>query len=208
MSYARLEHELRRVADALRQHEARLEGAKLAAAAGRLDTALAKFSGLLDDLLRASDPAVESLRRLLASDETRRALDAKALKTIFKQATGKALTLKSGEGREGDERRFVEGAVKHARVAQAAATLRVRLEEAARPLPAARDREALLGELWALGRLDESALELRKPRLLADVELLHAMAGHAYVKFTPRTSPKTLLANLLKFARRVNENTA
>ncbi len=208
MSYARLEQELRRVADALREHEPRLEGAKLAAAAARLDAALLKFSGLLDDLLRACDPAVDALRRLLADDEARRLLDAKALKAIFKQATGKALTLKAGEGREADERRFVEGAVKQGRVAQALSELRARLDEAARPAPDARDREAVLKELWALGRLDEAALELRKPRLLADVELLHAMAGHAYVKFTPRTSPKTLLANLVKFARRVNENTA
>ncbi len=208
MSYERLASELQRVAGALSEHERRLEGAKLAAAASRLDTALAKFADLLDELLRAVDPEVEALRQALAGESGRRHLDAKALKLLFKSATGKALTLKAGEAREADERRFVEGALKHGRVAQTLVAVRACLTDAARPAPDPGDREALLAELWRLGRLSAAELELETPRLLGDFELLRAMAGHAYVKVSARSSPKTVLANLVKFARRVNENTA
>jgi hypothetical protein len=34
------------------------------------------------------------------------------------------------------------------------------------------------------------------------------MAGFAYVKLTAKSAPKTIFSNLVKFARRVQENTA
>ncbi len=208
MSYAHLARELRRIAGELDAHAARLEGARLATAAERLESALARLDALLEDARRGADREVAALRQALASEAGRRHLDARALKLLFKSAVGKALTLKAGEPREADERRFVEGAVKHARAAQALRAVRARLAEAERPAPDPGDREALLQELWRLGRLAPPDLDLETPRLLAAPELLRAMAAHAYVKFTARTPARTLLANLVKFARRVNENTA
>ena len=89
-----------------------------------------------------------------------------------------------------------------------AVALAALLAGASRPAPDPGDREKVLAELWRLGALGEGDLEIEKVRLLENEALLRAMAGYAYVKVTPRSAPKSIFTSLLKFARRVQENTA
>lgn len=208
MSYRRLAEGLKRVSERVLAHEQHLQGTRLAAAAEKLEAALQKFSALLEDGLRGVDPAALALRDRLERDEARRRLDPKTLKLLAKKATGKALTLKATDAPHEQRQRFLEAAVKLGRVEEAAAALGAFLAQAARPAPDPADRERVLAELWRLGALGEAELEVEKTRLLENPELLRAMAGYAYVKVTARSSPKSILAALLKFARRVQENTA
>lgn len=207
MSYRRLAEGLKRVSERVLAHEEHLQGTRLAAAAEKLEAALQKFSALLEDGLRGLDPAALALRDRLESDEARR-LDAKTLKLLARKATGKALTLKATDAPHEQRRRFLEAAVKLGRVDEAAAALGAFLAQAARPAPDPADRERVLAELWRLGALGEAELEVEKARLLENPELLRAMAGYAYVKVTARSAPRSILAAVLKFGRRVQENTA
>lgn len=208
MSYKRLAEDLRQTAAAVLSHEDHLEGPKLAAAAEKLEGTLRKFSELLRDQLRGFDPAAVALRALLESEPARHTLDAKALKLLAKKVTGKALTLKATDASQDQRKRFLDAAVKAGRAEEAATALGALLAGAARPAPDPGDREKVLAELWRLGTLGEAELEIEKARLLENPVLLRAMAGFAYVKLTAKSAPKTIFSNLVKFARRVQENTA
>lgn len=208
MSYKALVDQLRHVAETVSRHEASLKGTKLASAAEKLEATLSKFAALLQDSLRGVDPAAIALRDLLETDPARRILDLKALKVLAKGASGKALTLRAGESAEDQRRRFLEAVVKLGKVGEATVALKGLLASAARPAPDPGDREKVLAELWRLGKLGEADLEVEKARLLGNPNLLRAMAGYAYVKVTARSAPKTIITNLVKFARRVQENTA
>lgn len=208
MSYQSLADQLRRTADTLAAHAARLQGTKLADAAGKVAAALKKLDAALQDALKGSDPAVFALRDLLETRDARSALDTPALKALAKRASGKALTLKATDTPEDRRRRFLDAMVKLERVHDATVALRALLEAASRPAPDPSDRERVLEEVWRLAKLGETELEVEKERLLANPQLLRAMALHTYVKVTAKSSPKTVFANLLKFARRVQENTA
>jgi hypothetical protein len=208
VSYGDLAVRLKQAAETVGRHEASLQGVKLASAAEKLDAALSRFMALVQDSLRGIDPAAIALRDLLASEEARRLLDAKSLKLLAKQASGKPLTLKATDAADDHRRRFLEAMVKLGRVEDGTAKLRALLADASRPAPDPADREKVLADLWRLGTLGETELEVEKARLIANVPLLRAMAGYAYVKVTARSAPKTIFANLVKFARRVAENTA
>lgn len=208
MSYARLAHELQAVARQVAEHEGKLEGVRLARAAERLEAALGQFRTVVDEALRGFAPAVVGLRDLLESEGARSRLDAKTLKLLAKKATAKALTLKTTESPADHRKRFLDLAVKHGRAEEATLALRTFLAGAARSAPPLGDRDQVLAELWRLGALSEADFEIEKPALLEKPELLRAMAGYAHVKTTARTSPKTMLTNLVKFARRVQENTS
>jgi len=208
VSYRRLAESLGEASRTILAHEDDLQGPKLASAAEKVEAALARFSALLQNELRGFDPAVVALRDRLETEEARRVLDAKALKLLARKATGKALTLKATDTPEDQRRRFLEAAVKHGRVGEADAALAGLLANLSRPSPAVDDRDKVLAELWRLGTLADADLEVEKGRLLDNPDLLRAMAGFAYVKVTARSSPKTIFANLIKFARRVQENTA
>jgi hypothetical protein len=208
VSYARLAHELQATAQQVAAHERQLEGVPLARAAERLEAALRQFRSALDDALRGFAPAVVALRDLLESEGARSRLDAKTLKLLAKKASAKALTLKAADTPADQRKRFLDQAVKLGRAEEAALALRAFLAGAARPSPALDDRDKVLAELWRLGALSEADFEIEQPALLEKPDLLRAMAGYAHVKTTTRTSPKTMLTNLVKFARRVQENTS
>lgn len=208
MSYRKLADELKRTAETLLRHEAELGGGKLAAAAEKVETALSKFTEILQEGLRGFDPSAVALRDLLETDGARRALNSKTLKLLAKKASGKALTLKATETPSDQRRRFHEAMVKLRRVDEAAVGLKALLAGASRPAPDPEDRDKVLAELWRLGTLGEPDLEVEKARLIENPTLLRAMAGYAFVKFTAKSAPKTIFANLVKFARRVQENTA
>jgi len=208
VSYRELADQLRRCAETVTRHEASLQGAKLAGAAEKLEAALSKFVGVLQDCLRGVDPAAIALRDLLETESARRILDAKTLKILAKVASGKTLSLKAGDSGADQRRRFLESVVKLGRVDEATNALKGLLAGASRPVPDPSDRDKVLAELWRLGTLGEADLEVEKARLLGNAQLLRAMAGYAYVKVTARSAPKTIFTNLVKFARRVQENTA
>jgi hypothetical protein len=199
---------MKRVSERVLAHEAHLQGTKLATAAEKLEAALLKFSAVLEDGLRGFDPAAVELRDRLETEAARRLLDARTLKLLAKKATGKALTLKAADAPHEQRQRFLEAAVKLGRVDEAAAALAALLAGASRPAPDPGDREKVLAELWRLGALGEGDLEMEQARLLENEALLRAMAGYAYVKVTPRSAPKSIFSSLVKFARRVQENTA
>jgi len=208
VSYRELAYQLRRTAETVTRHEASLQGPKLASAAEKLEGTLSKFAAVLQDSLRGVDPAAIALRDLLETEPARRILDAKTLKVLAKGASGKALTLKASDSAADQRRRFLEAVVKLGKVDEATVALKGLLAGASRPAPDPGDREKVLAELWRLGTLEEADLEVEKARLLGNPSLLRAMAGYAYVKVTAKSAPKTIVANLLKFARRVQENTA
>lgn len=208
MSYRSLAEQLQRTAETMARNEAALQGAKLATAAEKLESALSKFTVALRDVLRGVDPAAVALRDLLETEGARRILDAKTLKLLAKKASGKALTLKAADSPSDQRRRFLDAMVKLGRVDEATAGFKGLLAGASRPAPDPGDREKVLAELWRLGTLSEADLEIEKARLFENETLLRAMAGYAYVKVTAKSAPKTIFANLVKFARRVQENTA
>jgi hypothetical protein len=206
VSYRELAGELEQIARRVREHESRLTGARLAAAADRVTAAARKFAGLLDGVLRGFDPEAVALRELLETDAAREALDGKALRLLAKKATGKALPLKAADAPQDARRRFLELAVAQGKAGEAAAAARAFLAAAGAPGPDAGDREAVLAEVWKLGTLPPVELELARARLLRNERLLRAMAGCTFVKTTPRSKPATIFAAVVKFARRVNEN--
>jgi hypothetical protein len=208
VSYRRLAEELKEAAAAVLTHADQLEGTKLAAAAEKLEGTLSKFTTLLRDQLRGFDPAAVALRDLLESEVARQLLDSKTLKLLAKKATGKALTLKATDAPQDQRKRFLEAVVKLGKVDEAATAVGALLAGASRPAPDPGDREKVLAELWRLGTLGEADLEVEKARLIENPTLLRAMAGFAYVKVTAKSAPKTIFSNLVKFARRVQENTA
>lgn len=208
MSYRELADKLKRAAETLVRHEADLGGSKLASAAEKLEAALSKFVVILEDGLRGSDPSAVALRDLLETAVARRVLDSKTLKLLAKKASGKALTLKAIDTAGDQRRRFLEAMVKLGRVDEATVGLKALLAGASRPAPDPGDRDKVLEELWRLGTLGEPDLEVEKARLIENPALLRAMAGYAFVKVTAKSAPKTIFANLVKFARRVQENTA
>jgi hypothetical protein len=208
VSYRSLAERLQQIAETVGRNEPALKGPKLAAAAERLEGSLVTFAAALQEALRGVDPAAVALRDLLETDGTRRILDAKTLKLLAKKASGKALTLGAADSSSDQRRRFFDAMVKLGRVDEATTGLKGLLATAARPAPDPGDREKVLAELWRLGTLTEADLEVEKARLFANESLLRAMAGYAYVKVTAKSAPKTVFANLVKFARRVQENTA
>jgi hypothetical protein len=208
VSYRRLVERLTSVAGTIVAHEGHLEGVKLAAAAEKLEAAASRFSALLHDQLRGFDPAAVALRDLLETEAARQLLDAKTLKLLGKRVTGKALTLKASDTPADHRKRFLEAALKLGKLDGAATAVGALLVEASRPAPDPGDREKVLAELWRLGKLADADLEIERARLMQNPALLRAMAGYAYVKVTPKSAPKTIFANLVKFARRVQENTA
>jgi hypothetical protein len=206
VSYDGLAADLERIARRVREHGERLGGARLAAAADRLAVAARRFAGLLDGALRGLDPDAVALRELLESEAGRAALDGKALRLLARKATGKTLTLRATDAPQDSRKRFLDLAVTRDRAGAAAAAVRAFLEAEASPGPDAGDREAVLAEVWALGRLAGPDLELARARLLRNERLLRAMAGYTFVRTTPRSKPATIFAAVVKFARRVNEN--
>jgi hypothetical protein len=208
VSYRSLADDLLRVAEAIREHEGGLEGTQLAAAAERLRAALRRFDTLLKNSLRGEDPAVAVLRSLLETPAARTALDDKVLRLLVKKHTGRTLSLKRGDTPGDRRRRFADAIVKAGRAEEAAVAIRAYLDRATLPAPQPEDRERVLEELWRLASLDEFALAVAQQRLLGDERLLRAMAGYAFIKVAPRSRPKSIFAALLKFSRRVRENTA
>lgn len=208
MSYESLADQLRRTADTLAANASRLQGTKLAEAADKVAAALKKLEAALQAALKESDPAVFALRDLLETKDARSALDAPTLKALAKRVSGKALTLKATDTPEDRRRRFLDAMVKLEKAHEATVALRALLEAASRPAPDPSDRERVLDEVWRLAKLGEMELEVERERLLANPQLLRAMALHTYVKVTVKSAPRTIFANLLKFARRVQENTA
>ncbi len=206
MSYRVLADQLERIARRVREHEDRLEGVKLAAAAEKLTAAARKFGDLLDGTLRGLDPDAVDLRALLESESVRAALDGKALKLLARKAAGKTLGVKGTDAPQDARKRFYDLAVAQGRAREAAAAVRAFLESEGSPGPDAADRDAVLAEVWKLGTLSGADLELARARLLKNEPLLRAMAGHTYVKATPRSRPATIFAAVVKFAKRVNEN--
>jgi hypothetical protein len=208
VSYRALADDLQRVAAAIRGHEGALQGTQLASAAERLHTALRKFDALLKADLRGVDPAAGVLRDLLETPAARDALDGKLLRLLGKKHTGRTLSLKKDDTPGDRRQRFYDTMVKAGRAAEAAVAIRAYLERATLPAPPPGDRERVLEELWRLANLDEFALAVAQQRLLEDEKLLRAMAGYAFIKISPRSRPKSIFAALLKFSRRVKENTA
>jgi hypothetical protein len=206
VSYETLAVTLEGIGKRLRQHAAHVEGAKLAAAAEKLESAATKFAALLDGALRGFDPDTVALRELLESASARESLDAKALKLIAKKSTGKALTLKAADTPQDARARLLDLAAKQAKAADVARAVRDYLDGIAAPGPEATNREAVLAEVWKLGKLSGPDLELAKERLVRNEALLRAMAAFTFVKTTPRSKPAAIFAALVKFAKRVNEN--
>jgi hypothetical protein len=206
VSYDALADQLERIARRVREHEGRLDGLKLAAAADRLTVTARKFSGLLDAALRGMDPDAVRLRELLESETARAALDGKALRLLAKKAAGKSLTVKATDAPQDARKRFFDLAVAQGRAREAAAAVRQFLEAEGSAGPPPDDREAVLAEVWKLGALSGADLELAKARLLRNDRLLRAMAGYSFVRTSPRSTPAGIFAAVVKFARRVNEN--
>jgi hypothetical protein len=208
VSYTRLAELLTRAGQAIATNEDALQGTKLAAAAEKLEPAVNKFMALLGEALRGVDPSVVALRDLLETEPVQRVLDVKTVKILAKKLSGKALTLKATDTASDRRRRFLDAMVKHGRTEEACVGLRAALSGLARPAPDPENRDAVLAELWRLGTLSDTELEMETTRYVENPSLLRAMAGYAYVKVTAKSAPKTIFANLLKFARRVQENTA
>lgn len=208
MSYSTLADNLRRTADELRVREAALTGPKLAASAEKLSNALARFEALMRDALRGEDPEAIALRDLLETVAVRERLDGKTAKLLLKKAAGKSLPLKKDDTPQDLRRRFLEAAVKADRAGEVLVAVRAHIENIARPLPQPEDRERVLAELWRLASLDEADLAVERDRLLVNHALLRAMAGYAFIKLTAKTTDKSIFNALVKFSRRVRENTA
>lgn len=208
MSYRMLAENLHGTAESLRLHEASLSGHKLAASAEKLATALAKFDTLVREALRGEDPEAIALRNLLETEAVRERLDGKTAKLLLKKAAGKSLPLKKDDTPQDLRRRFLEAAIKAELVGQTLVTVRVHIERITRPLPPPGDRQQVLAELWRLAGLDETELAVEQERLFADPALLRAMAGYAFIKLTAKTTDKSIFNALVKFSRRVRENTA
>jgi hypothetical protein len=206
VSYDALAGELEQIARRVREHQARLDGVKLAGAADRLAVAARRFSGLLDGALRGLDPDTLALRELLESETARDGLDARTLRLLAKKGTGKALALKATDAPQDARRRLLDLAVAQGRTREVAAAVRGFLETEGAPDPDAADRDAVLAQVWKLADHSGADLELARARLLRNERLLRAMASHTYVRTTPRSKPATIFAAVLKFAKRVKEN--
>lgn len=206
MSYQNLADDLTRTAERLRAHDADLQGVKLAKAAERLRGSVKRFGATLEALLRGVDPAAIALKSLLDSPDARKRLDARSLRLLSKKATGKPVTLKRTDAPRDQRRRLLEAAVKHGKVREVTQAVRAFLLDARRPAPDLENREAVLEVLWSLGKLSGTDLEIEKLRLIENEALLRSMAGFAYVKTTPRSTPRAILTRLVKFSQRVREN--
>jgi len=208
MSYRTLAENLQSAAKNLLVHETSLNGLKLAASAEKLASALAKFDTLVRDAIRGEDPEAIALRDLLETEAVRERLDGKTAKLLLKKAAGKSLPLKKDDTPQGLRRRFLEAAIKAEIAGQALVAVRAHIQHITRPLPSPGDREQVLAELWRLACLDETALAVERERLFTDPALLRAMAGYAFIKLTAKTTDKSIFNALVKFSRRVRENTA
>ncbi len=208
MSYEALANELEQTARELRVEVAALQGIPLAKAAERLLPSLRKLRDALMAAKRGTDPDTAALREALESGEARSALDPKTIRALTKRATGKAVTLKTGDSPEDHRRRLLDAAVKQGSSGEVLTALKALLANRARPAPEPTDREAVLAELWRLGRLAPEDLDFERQRLADNLPLLQSMASHAYVKMTARSSPRTIVTKLVKFAQRVQENTS
>lgn len=208
MSYRTLADNLQGTAEKLRLHEASLNGPRLAASAEKLTNALARFDTLMRDALRGEDPEAIALRDLLETGAVRERLDGKTAKLLLKKAAGKSLPLKKEDTPQDLRRRFLEVAIKTDRAGQALVVVRAHIESITRPLPPPDDRERVLAELWRLADLDETGLSVERDRLFAHPALLRAMAGYTFIKLTTKTTDKSIFNALVKFSRRVRENTA
>ncbi len=206
MSYQNLADNLTRIAERLRAHEADLQGVKLAQAAERLQGTVKRFEATLQTVLRGFDPEAVALGSLLGSPDARKRLDARSLRLLGKKATGKAVTLKRTDAPRDQRRRLLESAIKLGKVREVTQAVRAFLLDARRPAPDLENRDAVLKVLWRLGKLSETDLEIEKLRLLENEALLRSMAGFAYVKTTPRSTPRAILTKLVKFSQRVREN--
>jgi hypothetical protein len=208
VSYETLARELEETVGELRAEAEALQGIPLAKAAERLLPPLRKLREALRAAKRGTDPDTAALREVLESGEARSALDAKTIRALAKRAMGKAVTLKAGDSPEDQRRRLLDAAVKHGSSAEVLTALKAFLANRARPAPEPTDREAVLAELWRLGRLAPEDLDFERQRLADNLPLLQSMASHAYVKMTARSSPRTIVTKLVKFAQRVQENTS
>jgi hypothetical protein len=208
MSYRTLAENLQSTADNLFVHETSLNGPKLAASAEKLANALSKFDSLVRDVLRGEDPEAIALRDLLETEAVRERLDGKTAKLLLKKAAGKSLSLKKDDTPQDLRRRFLEAAIKAELAGQTLIAVRAHIERMTRPLPPPGDRDQVLAELWRLAGLDETDLAVERERLFADPALLQAMAGYAFIKLTAKSTDKSIFNALVKFARRVRENTA
>lgn len=208
MSYRTLADNLFSTAENLRLHGESLSGPKLAASAEKLANALARFDTLVRDARRGEDPEAIALRDLLETEVVRERLDGKTAKLLLKKAAGKSLPLKKDEAPQDLRRRFLEAALKAELAGKVLVAVRAHIERMTRPLPPPGDREQVLAELWRLASLDETDLAVERERLFADPALLRAMAGYAFIKLTAKTTEKSIFNALVKFARRVRENTA
>jgi hypothetical protein len=208
MSYRTLSDQLQSTAERLRAHADSLTGPRLATGAEKLSTALTRFDALLRDALRGEDPEAIALRDLLETEAVRERLDGKTAKLVFKKAAGKSFPARKDEAAQDLRKRLLEAAVKLERAGEVAVALRAHLESATRPLPPPEDRERVLAELWRLAALGEPDLAVERERLLGHPTLLRTMAGYAFIKVGAKSSDKSVFNALVKFARRVRENTA
>jgi hypothetical protein len=144
----------------------------------------------------------------METPEARAVLDTPAIKGISKMVLGRPLTIRKLDTLEDQRRRLLDVAVQRAVSREVLAAVLLWLEEQKKPPMDPDDRKAVLESLWRLGSLPPEALELETMKLLSNRALLLAMAHHAHIKTTARSSPKTVLAKVLRFAQRVEENTS
>lgn len=208
MSYERLAEQLADAARRLRARPEALAGVPLARAAEKVQAALAALLKGVDAALRGTDPDVVALRDYVETAEARQWLDTAGMKAVTKQAFGKALTAKKTDTAADLRRRLVDAAVKLGKAGAALAAARAFVAGRTRPAADPVDRQAVLNELWGLGGLSGDALDVEKLRLLENRPLLFAMASHAHIRITAKSSPKAVLTKVLQFARRVEENTS
>ena len=204
MSFILLADQLTDVARLLREHPSGLDAKSAIAEADKFAKALAKFRGVLEGVAAGRSPEVQALARELTAAFTG---DDKGLKTFSKRHVppkGVSFTAKDTAAQRAEK-----VAAKIAALGRTeAAWAELRRREAPSVLDfSSREEIALLVQIRRLGQLPEDERVREGQKLLAEPEKIQTLARAAKLKFTARTSAKTLLKNVLEMGVRYAENT-
>ncbi len=195
------------VAQKLETQAENISGKAFAEHAAKLQTAVLKLEKLLESTSLTDSPEAQTLSRDLLEAEGSCLLEVKTLKKITKDILGKTFTPKKTESRYQTFQRLVQITAEAGMTSEMSARVRMVIESTKRPRIEQFDTMALAGELNKLGVKNEDELTSLLMEYYTDEEV-RALGRASSPKVTPKSTKKKLVPDIVRFARRLSENTS
>jgi hypothetical protein len=198
------------VARLLKEKGKELEGSPHALWVEEADGALravARLKRALQRALAEKDPEARAWLGLMQSPAARIFEDPEIFLAYARQVLRRPFVIKKKESLADARKRFTEKVCEEGRVERAKKLFSVFVHRVSAPPVDWKDQQALLRELYALGRLEDEEAEALFATRLKSKKLLRRMGEVAGLGMAPEADVRILQRKLLAYARNAYQNT-